>query len=255
MDRFLYLAMSGAKETHHAQAINNHNLANANTHGFRQALSDAYTDPVRGPVFDSRDYVQIRDQAIDFSKGTLQNTGRDLDIAIEGDGFIAVQTPDGGEAYTRAGNLHIDSLGMLRNERGLSVLGDAGPIAIPPNESLFIGVDGTITARPAGSAPNALAAVARIRLVNPDTKNLQRTEDGLLRIKDGALPAGDDQEDAPPADAKVRIATGMLETSNVNTVHALTRMIELSRHFETQVKMMESANKLEQTHNQLLSIK
>mgnify|MGYP001810045160 CR=1 FL=1 len=247
MDRFLYLAMSGAKENHYAQAINNHNLANANTHGFRQALADAYTVPVRGPVYDSRDYVQIRDEAIDFSKGALQSTGRDLDIAIEGEGFIAVQAPDGGEAYTRAGNLHIDALGMLRNERGLPVLGDGGPIAIPPNESLLIGKDGTITARPAGGAPNALVAVERIRLVNPDTKTLKRTEDGLLRAGDGQA--------APPADANVRVVTGMLETSNVNTVHALTRMIELSRHFETQVKMMESANKLEQTHNQLLSIR
>ena len=113
--------------------------------------------------------------------------------------------------------------------------------------SLLIGTDGTITVRPSGSGPNALAAVERIRLVNPDTKTLKRAEDGLLRAGDGQA--------APPADANVRVVTGMLETSNVNTVQALTRMIELSRHFETQVKMMESANKLEQTHNRLLSIR
>ena len=245
MDRFLYLAMSGAKENLYAQAINNHNLANANTHGFRQALGDAYTAPVRGPVYDSRDYVQTRDEAIDFTHGALQSTGRDLDVAIEGEGFIAVQAPDGGEAYTRAGNLHIDALGVLRTERGLPVLGDGGPIAIPPNETLLIGTDGTITVRPVGSGPNALAAVERIRLVNPDVKSLKRTEDGLIRAGDGQ---------APPADANVRVVTGMLETSNVNTVAALTRMIELSRHFEMQVKMMESANSLEQNDNRLLGI-
>ncbi len=245
MDRFLYLAMSGAKENLYAQAINNHNLANANTHGFRQALGEAYTAPVRGPVYDSRDYVQTRDEVIDFSHGTLQSTGRDLDIAIEGEGFIAVQAPDGGEAYTRAGNLHIDSLGVLRTERGLAVLGDGGPIAVPPNESLVIGTDGTITVRPLGSGPNALAAVERIRLVNPDTENLRRTDDGLIRSGDGQ---------AVPADANVRVITGMLETSNVNTVEALTRMIELSRHFETQVKMMDTADNLEKTDNRLLGI-
>ncbi len=245
MDRFLYLSMSGAKENLYAQAINNHNLANATTHGFRQALADAYTEPVSGPVYDSRDYVQVRDQAIDFSHGALQSTGRDLDIAIQGEGFIAVQAPDGGEAYTRAGNLHIDATGMLLTDRGLPVLGDGGPIAIPPNESLLIGRDGTITIRPLGSSPNALAAVDRIRLVDPDTKGLRRTDDGLIRAEDGQ---------APEADANVRVVTGMLETSNVNTVAALTRMIELSRTYETQIKMMSSANDIEKSHNRLLAI-
>ncbi|MFD2112978.1 flagellar basal-body rod protein FlgF [Thiorhodococcus fuscus] len=245
MDRFLYLAMSGAKETAYGQAINNHNLANATTHGFRQALGDAYTVPDRGPVYDSRDYVQVRDEVIDFSHGALQSTGRDLDLAIEGEGFLAVQAPDGGEAYTRAGNLHIDTTGILRTDRGLPVLGDGGgPIAIPPNESLLIGTDGTITIRPLGSNPNALAAVDRIRLVNPDLATLKRSEDGLIRAENGQ---------APPADANVRVITGMLETSNVNTVAALTRMIELSRHFETQIKMMETANNVEKTHNRLLA--
>lgn len=245
MDRFLYLSMSGAKENLYAQAINNHNLANATTHGFRQSLADAYTEPVSGPVYDSRDYVQIKNQAIDFSHGALQSTGRDLDIAIEGEGFIAVQAPDGGEAYTRAGNLHIDVNGMLLTDRGLPVLGDGGPIAVPPNESLLIGRDGTITIRPLGAAPNALAAVDRIRLVDPDTKDLKRTDDGLIRAEDGQ---------APEADANVRVVTGMLETSNVNTVAALTRMIELSRTYETQIKMMDSANDIEKSHNRLLAI-
>lgn len=245
MDRFLYLAMSGAKETQYSQAINNHNLANASTTGFRQALADAYTAPVTGPVYDSRDYVQTRDEAIDFSHGALQSTGRDLDVAIEGEGFIAVQAADGTEAYTRSGNLHIDSAGVLRTERDLAVLGDGGPITVPPNENVLIGTDGTITIRPAGSSANALAAVDRIRLVNPDTKTLKRSEDGLIRAENG-------QAAAP--DANVRVVTGMLETSNVNTVAALTRMIELSRHFETQVKMMETADNLEKTHNSLLAI-
>ena len=245
MDRFLYLAMSGAKENLYAQAINNHNLANATTTGFRQALADSYTTPVRGPVYDSRDYVQTRNEAIDFSHGAMQSTGRDLDIAIEGEGFIAVQAPDGGEAYTRAGNLHVDVSGMLLTDRGLPVLGSGGPITVPANQSLLIGTDGTITVRPAGSAANALAAVDRIRLVNPDTDSLKRGEDGLIRAEEGQAPA---------ADANVRVVTGMLETSNVNTVAALTRMIELSRSFETQIKMMESANSVEQTHNRLLAI-
>lgn len=245
MDRFMYLAMSGAKENLYAQAINNHNLANATTHGFRQAIADAYTASVNGPVYDSRDYVQVGNEAIDFSHGALQSTGRDLDIAIQGEGFIAVQAPDGGEAYTRAGNLHVDAQGMLLTDRGLPVLGDGGPITVPPDESILIGTDGTITIRPEGSAPNALAAVNRIRLVDPDTETLERTEDGLIRAAEGQVVE---------ADANVRVVTGMLETSNVNTVEALTRMIELSRTYETQVKMMETANTIEERHNRLLGI-
>lgn len=245
MDRFLYLATSGAKENLHAQAINNHNLANATTHGFRQALHDAYTAPMRGPVYPSRDYVQVGNEGIDFTPGPLQSTGRDLDIAIRGDGFIAVQAPDGGEAYTRAGNLHVDSVGVLRTDRGLAVLGDGGPIAIPPAEMLEIGTDGTISIRPQGAAPNTLAAIERIRLVNPDTDTLTRKEDGLIRTEDG--------EPVPP-DANVRLVSGMLETSNVNTVAALTRLMELSRHFEMQIKMMDTANSLEETNNRLLAI-
>ncbi|WP_018873721.1 flagellar basal-body rod protein FlgF [Thioalkalivibrio sp. ALJ16] len=245
MDRFLYIAMSGAKETMHAQAINNHNLANANTDGFRQALATADTVPVRGPGYASRDYTQVGNEAVDFSKGKMQSTGRDLDIAIEGEGFIAVQGPEGEEGYTRAGSLHVDAFGLLRTAQGHQVLGDGGPIAIPPAEQIEIGTDGTISVRPLGVGPEALAAVERIRLVNPDTDDLQRGDDGLFRLADGG---------EAPADAEVRVVSGMLEGSNVNTIEALTRMIELSRHFEMQVKMMDSANTLEQSSNRLLGL-
>ncbi|MBK1641071.1 flagellar biosynthesis protein FlgF [Chromatium okenii] len=245
MDRFLYLAMSGAKENLYAQAINHQNLANANTHGFRQALGDAYTVPIRGPVFDSRDYVQVRDEAIDFSLGAQQSTGREQDIALDGPGFIAVQAPDGTETYTRSGNFHVDSTGILRTERGLAVLGGGGPIAVPPNEAFSIGTDGTITVRPGGSGANALTAIDRIRLVNPDLKALFRGEDGLIRARNGQ---------ALPADATMRVIGGALESSNVNTVSALAEMIDLSRNFELQIKMMDAANNVEQNHNRLLGI-
>ncbi|WP_018864116.1 flagellar basal-body rod protein FlgF [Thioalkalivibrio sp. ARh3] len=245
MDRFLYIAMSGAKETMHAQAVNNHNLANANTDGFRQALANANTVPVRGPVFDSRDYAQLGTDGTDFSKGQMQSTGRELDIAIEDEGFIAVQGPDGEEGYTRAGSLHVDAFGLLRTAQGHQVLGDGGPIAVPPAEKIEIGTDGTISVRPQGVGPEALAAIERIRLVNPDVNELERGDDGLFRMADGG---------EAPVDAEVRVVSGMLEGSNVNTVEALTRMIELSRHFEMQVKMMDSANTLEQSSNRLLGL-
>ena len=245
MDRMLYVAMTGAKQTMYAQAVNNNNLANANTHGFRESMAYAYTEPMRGPVYDSRDYVQVADEAIDFSKGAMQSTGRDLDVAIQGDGFLAVQAGDGTEAYTRAGDLHIDGQGIMRLGNGLPVLGDGGPIAIPPAESILVGDDGTITIRPLGGEANGVVAIERLRLVNPPTENLVRGADGLFRQRDGANA---------PADANVRIASGMLETSNVNTVEALTRMMELTRHYETQVKVMSTADTLAKSNNRLLGL-
>lgn len=245
MDRMLYVAMTGAKQAMYAQAVNNHNLANANTHGFRESLAYAYTEPMRGPVYDSRDYVQVADEAIDFTKGTMQTTGRDLDVAVQGDGFLAVQAEDGTEGYTRAGDLHIDAQGIMRLGNGLPVLGDGGPIAIPPAESILVGADGTITIRPLGSEANEVVVIERLRLVNPPTENLVRGGDGLFRRRDGVNA---------PADADVRVASGMLETSNVNTVEALTRMMELTRHYETQVKVMSTADTLEKTSNRLLGL-
>ncbi len=245
MDRMLYIAMTGAQQNMHAQAVNNHNLANANTHGFRQALNYAYTEPMRGPVFDSRDYVQFASEAIDFSPGTLQSTGRDLDVAIQGNGFFVVEALDGTLGLTRGGSFHLDAQGVLRNESGLPVMGEGGQIAIPPAESISIGGDGTLSIRPLGNNPQALAALDRLMLVNPELDTLDRGADGLLRDREG--------QEIPP-DANVRVLSGMLETSNVNTAAALTRMIELSRQYEMNVQMMKTSSELAKRNNQLLSL-
>ena len=232
MDRMLYIAMSGAKETALAQARNSHNLANASTTGFKASLDAFSSRPVSGPGHDTRTYAMTEDMRVDFSSGPLQATGRDLDVAVNGVGWIAVQGPDGTEAYTRAGDLRVDSVGLLTTGTGLPVLGDGGPIAVPPFETLEIGSDGTISIRPLGQEANALAQVDRIKLVNPDPAELVRGEDGLIRH---ALM----QEQ--PADAQVSLVGGMLEASNVNTVEAMVKMIDLARHFEMQVKMMKTA--------------
>jgi len=143
-----------------------------------------------------------------------------------------VQAPDGSEAYSRSGELNIDTSGMLRTGTGLPVLGNGGPIAIPPAESITIGIDGSITIRPLGSGAQELAQIDRIRLVNPENSNLVKGTDGLMRTRDGAI--------AVP-DAQVRLESGFLEGSNVNAVEALTSIIGLSRQFELQVKLMHDA--------------
>ncbi len=232
MDHMIYLAMSGAKQTMHRQATNNHNLANVSTTGFRADLDAFRSLPVHGPGHPSRVYVSDERAGVDFSPGQIVHTGRNLDVAISGDGFIAVQAPDGSEAYTRAGDLRITSAGLLETGTGLPVKGNGGPIAISPYERMEIGSDGTITIQPVGQQATALAVLDRIKLVKPKITELEKADDGLLRLQSG---------DVAPADAAVTLVTGSIESSNVNSVDALVNMISLSRQYEMQVKMMKTA--------------
>ncbi len=162
----------------------------------------------------------------------MQQTGRDLDVAVTGPGWIAVQAPDGGEAYTRRGDMWVDENGLLKTGNGLPVIGNGGPVAIPPAEKIEIGADGTISIRPLGQAVNELAVIDRIKLVNPPLDQLRKGDDGLLRMADGS---------EADFDAVQRLAAGALEASNVNIVNEMVDMIEFARRFEMQVKLMQTA--------------
>jgi flagellar basal-body rod protein FlgF len=246
MDRMLYVAMTGARETLRAQTANNHNLANASTTGFRADLSAFQARHVAGDGYQSRVYATAATTGFDDKLGTLMSTGRDLDVAVQGPGYIAVQGLDGREAYTRAGDLRVDTNGQLLTGTGLPVLGDGGPIAVPPYASLTIGGDGTVSIVPLGQGPETRAEIGRIKLVNPATDDLAKGSDGLLRMKDGS--------DAV-ADAATRIASGMLESSNVNVADAMVNMIELQRRFDMQVRAMKSAEDNGAASARLLSLR
>ncbi len=243
MERLLYIAMTGAKHTLQAQQVNNHNLANVSTPGFRADLDSLLSAPMRGPGYPDRAYVQETLVGTDFRQGALLTTGRDLDVAINGDGWIAVQAPDGTEAYTRRGDLRIGPNGLLQTGSGELVLGNAGPIAIPPAQKLEIGADGTISIVPIGQPANTLAVLDRIRLVRPDHADLVKGPDGLFRLRDGgqALP-----------DGTVRLTAGALESSNTNAVDALVKMIDQARSFETYVKLIGAAKENDETSARLL---
>lgn len=245
MDRMLYVAMSGAKQALLAQAANSHNLANVNTPGFRGDLNQFRAMPVFGPGYATRVYAMQERPGVDHSPGTVQSTGRPLDIALKGDGWIAVQAADGREAYTRAGDLHIGSSGLLLTGAGYPVLGNGGPIAIPPGENLEIGLDGTISLRLLGQPANALAEVDRIKLVNPSPSQLVKESDGLFRLREGTTA---------PADASVSVIAGSLEGSNVNAVEAMVNMITLSRQFELQVKLMRTAEQDDEAAAQMMRL-
>ncbi len=243
MDKFLYLAMAGAKQSLHAQQNNANNLANVSTVGFKASMDHFMARPVYGPGIPARAYVQDSIVGADYSNGPIQSTGRDLDIAINGNGWLAVQADDGSTAYSRRGDLRVGVNGILENGAGQPVLGEGGPVVIPEFESLVIGRDGTITIRAAGQAANTLVAVDRLRLVNPEAGQLQRGEDGLFRTGDGT---------ELPLDATVSVTSGALESSNVNTVDTMVKMIAHARHYETQVKLMGLAKENDEASARLL---
>ena len=233
MDRMLYVAMNGAKQNMLAQAINSNNLANISTTGFRADFAAARSMPVYGGSgHPTRVYSMTEKPGIDFKQGAMSTTGRDLDIAVSGQGFIAVQAADGSEAYTRAGDLKTNSAGVLQTGAGHTVLGEGGPVTIPDAAKIDIGKDGTISISQIGDGGGGSTVVDRIKLVNPNIKDLKRNEQGLFVLKNG--------EDAV-ADDEVSIVSGTVETSNVNAASALVNMIELARQFEMQVKMLKTA--------------
>lgn len=243
MDRSLYVAMTGAAQILRAQAENNHNLANASTTGFKAEIAALQSVPVQGNGYASRLNAVAQVDGWDFSPGVPTTTGRELDLAVQGNGWIAVQSPDGSEGYTRAGDLRLDADGLLTTARGYPVLGDGGTISVPPNAKLEIGTDGTVSVIPLGQGSKTVSAVGRIKLVAPDQKQLQLGSDGLMHLRGGG---------SADADASVHVMPGTLESSNVNPAEALARMIDLSRQFEMQIKSIHTTDENAQAANKLL---
>jgi flagellar basal-body rod protein FlgF len=245
MDTSLYVAMSGAKQVLLAQSANAHNLANVSTTGFKADFSQFRSMPVYGPGLPTNVYAMAERPGIDFNTGTITQTGRELDVSIMGDGWIAVQANDGSEAYTRAGDLRVSPEGLLTTGTGLPVKGDGGAVTIPEVQKMEIGTDGSISVIPLGEGSDTLTLIDRIKLVNPALEQLKKGEDGLFRLVSG--------ETAAPA-ADVRLASGSVESSNVSIVGAMVDMIELSRNFEMQVKMMKTVSENEAASAKLMSI-
>jgi flagellar basal-body rod protein FlgF len=243
MDRGLYVAMTGAKQIMQAQAVNNHNIANASTTGFRADAVAFTSQPIYGAGFPTRVNAVAGNSGIDFTSGVLTTTSQPLDIAVTGKGFIAVQGADGKEAYTRAGDLRVTESGAVTTASGQPVLSETGPLNIPPSTQVTIGNDGTISVVPQGSPPDAQSQVDRIKLVNPPTADLQKGDDGLLRLKSGGKASTDET---------VTVSSGVLESSNVNAAQSLVNMIELQRLYEFQIKSINSADTDEQSAERMM---
>jgi flagellar basal-body rod protein FlgF len=239
MDRMIYLSMTGAKATMQRQDVLANNLANASTPGFRAELTAFRAVPVQGSGAATRVYALESTPGYNAEPGAVQATGRNLDVAMKGNAWLAVQGLDGTEAYTRGGALDVNNEGLLVTKTGLTVLGDGGPITIPANAQVQIAPDGTISAAVGNAKPQS---VGKLKLVTPEAP-LQRGEDGLFRGADGDLSA----------DANARLQDSALEGSNVSPVETMIAMIAAARQFEQQMKMVHSAQEKEQTATKLLS--
>lgn len=245
MDRLIYTAMTGARQAFLQQAGVANNLSNASTIGYRAMEHRFRSVPLQGEGAPTRAFVVDASVADVLSPGPMMATGRPLDVAVQGEGWIAVDAGNGQEAYTRAGNLRIDANGQLQTAAGQNVLGDGGSIAIPPDNSITISPDGTISVVPLFGSPNNVNEVGRIKLVNPAAADLVRGDDGLFRMRNGQ-PA--------QVDENVRLAPETLEGSNVNPVDSMVSMISLARQFEMQIKMLQTADGNASKANQILSM-
>lgn len=232
MDRLIYTAMTGAKHILEQQATTAHNLANASTTGFKAQIDSFRAVPILGDGLPTRAFVVDATMGTNYAAGSIQQTGRDLDVAVQGEGWIAVQRADGTEGYTRNGSLKINENGQLQTESGLNVMGDGGPISIPPDVTITIAKDGTVSSVNNLTAPGATNIIGRIKLANPPESSLKRGADGLFTTSNGQ-PA--------PADVNVNLVGGALESSNVNVVDTMVNMISLARQFELQMKMLDNA--------------
>lgn len=240
MDRMIYLSMAGAKMNMQRQDVLSNNLANVNTTGFRAELEATRAVPVRGDGATTRVYALETTIGYDDNSGPITFTGRSLDVAAQGKTWMTVQGLDGTEAYTRFGSFTVNAEGNLVTQGGLTVMGDGGPITIPTNAEPSIAPDGTISAK---TPDGKTTGVGKLKLVTPENK-LVRGEDGLFRGSDGT---------DLPADANARVQDGALEGSNVNPIETMVSMIAAARQFETQMKLMQTAEADEKAAAQLLA--
>ena len=244
MDRLIYTAMSGAKSTLDRQATVANNLANLSTAGYRADISVYRSIPVEGEAMATRTSVAESTPGTDFNSGPLIDTGRALDVAITGRGWFAVEAADGSEAYTRGGSFDISAEGTLVTKGGQNVLGDGGPIAVPPNTAVSIGKDGTVSGVPTQPPRTGVTSLGKLKFVDPEDSALKKGADGLFRMKDGG---------SAETSETVKVTSGAVEGSNVNAAGALVDMIGLARQFEMQMKLISSGEDNDKQATQLLS--
>ena len=245
MDKFIYTAMTSGKHTLSQMDTVTHNLANISTDGFRAQIDAFRAVPVISTDLKVQTFVVDATVGTNFNSGAIHPTDRAMDVAIQGKGWLAVEAADGKEAYVRGGSLKVDTNGVLQTQSGLNLLGDGGPITLPPDEAVTFSKDGTVSSIPFGNKVANGTILGRLKMVNPAENTLVRGDDGLFRTKDGV---------AADNDAGVTLVSGAIEDSNVNSVESLVSMISLARQFDLHVKMLSNAQADDEKASSVLSL-
>ena len=246
MDRLIYTALTGMRGAMSRQTTLASNLANANTPGFRAELAESQAAYTKGQGLNARVSASEAVVGADMTAGAVVQTGRDLDVALSNDALLAVQSKDGDEAYTRRGDLEVTNSGLLTNGDGTPVLGDQGPITLPPSDHLKIDGTGGIWIVPQGSAPGAeMQKVDQLKLVSPQGSTIKKGLDGLFRETSGGTL---------PSDPTARLTSGAIEGSNVSTTQMLTDMIDSSRSWDSQAKLLATAREIDTSGADLMKL-
>ncbi|HET8749454.1 MAG TPA: flagellar basal body rod protein FlgF [Sphingomicrobium sp.] len=245
MDRLIYTSLSAMRGAMARQQATANNLANAATPGFRADIAEAQALWVDGPSVGDRAFASEEVLNADMKAGSVTATGRDLDVALSGDSLLTVQTADGSEGYTRRGDLQLSPSGLLTTGDGHPVMGDGGPITVPPADKISISPDGRIVIVPAGGDPAQPQELDRLKLVSPAGNPIAKGLDGLFRVKGGGVL---------PPDPDARVASGHLEESNVSATQALVDMIDASRSWDMQLKLITSARDLDGASAELMRL-
>ncbi len=245
MDRMLYLLGSNADRLVYAQSISANNLANVNTVGFKADLNQVASSSYETEMLNTRVYAVALPPVTDFNPGALMRTDNPLDIAINNKGFFSVLNSQGKEAYTRVGNMYQTKEGMLMTGNHLPVLGEGGPISIPQAKKIDIAQDGTISYIPLTSSENVSIKLDRLKLVMPEAGQLSKRSDGLLYMPDNQLA---------DVNTEVQVSSGFLESSNVNAISEMTNIIQLARQFEISMKLIQTAETMEDNSAHILQL-
>ena len=245
MDHLIYTALSGMAASMTRERVIASNMANAQTIGFRAETLESVPVTLAGGGLEVRAMNRSRVGGADMKRGPLEQTGRALDVAMQGDALLTVQASDGEEAYTRRGDLSITPTGVLQNGDGLPVIGDSGPVTLPPNARVTISPDGTVLASDPATPDAPPAPVARLKLARPGGSPLEKGLDGLFRVPGGG---------ALPADPDARLMTGAVEQSNVDPTQVLIEMVEAQRLFDMRAKLVSTARDLDERGASLMRL-
>ena len=240
MDKLIFTAVSGAERLMRSQQVHANNLANLDTAGFRANMEVAANQQLGGYGYDDRHLSTMQADAVSTRAGAVRETGRPLDVAIGGQGYLAVQNGDG-EAYTRSGEIEIGPDGAL-SVHGHPLLGEGGPIVLPQHTAVEVGTDGTISVLTEGA--KQMQVVDRLRLVNATGAELTKNEAGLIVSRDGGNL---------PADPNVKVRPRALEGSNVSAVEEMVATMSLNRSFEVQMRLFKASDSMNETGNKLIS--